>query len=147
MRGLGGFFPPLLLGVFRDSLGAIWPGFVLLALTSFALARVNACVFLPAQEAAEVVLSPQLARVAERLRAGGWATMVAGWLVAAILVGSRNLQHLDAALVIYTFAVVFASWGVAYHYAVWLRLPGEVMTDAIDRRKEPLRSGAANGGV
>jgi MFS transporter, NNP family, nitrate/nitrite transporter len=123
MGGLGGFFPPLLLGVFRDSLGSIWPGFVLLALTSLALARLNARVFLPEQEAAEVVLSPELARMAERLRAGGWATMVAGLLVAAIVVGSRNLQHFDAALVIYTFAVVFASWGVAYHYAVWLQRP------------------------
>ena len=42
MGGLGGFFPPLLLGFFRDRLGAIWPGFVLLALTSLALWRLNA---------------------------------------------------------------------------------------------------------
>jgi len=28
MGGLGGFFPPLLLGILRDRLGAIWPGFV-----------------------------------------------------------------------------------------------------------------------
>ena len=44
MGGLGGFFPPLLLGVFRDRLGAIWPGFALLALTCFALYRLNATV-------------------------------------------------------------------------------------------------------
>jgi len=123
MGGLGGFLPPLLLGGFRDSLGAIWPGFVLLALASLILARVNSRVFLPRQQAAELVLSPELARGAERLRAGGWATMVAGLLVATIVVGSRNLQHFDAALVIYTFAVVFASWGVAYHYWVWLHRP------------------------
>jgi nitrate/nitrite transporter NarK len=123
MGGLGGFFPPLVLGAFRDNLGAIWPGFVLLALSSLALARVNARVFLPRQEAAEIVLSPEMARVAERLRAGGWATMVAALLVAAIVVGSRNLQNFDAALVIYTFAVIFATWGVAYHYAVWLQRP------------------------
>ena len=123
MGGLGGFFPPLLLGVFRDRMGTIWPGFALLALTAFVLSRVNARLFLPGQEAAEVVLPPELARVAERLRAGGWATMVASMLVAAIVVGSRNLQNFDAALVIYTFAVVFASWGVAYHYAVWLQRP------------------------
>ena len=43
--------------------------------------------------------------------------------MAAIVVGSRNLQNFDAALVIYTFAVVFATWGVAYHYAVWLQKP------------------------
>jgi MFS transporter, NNP family, nitrate/nitrite transporter len=123
MGGLGGFFPPLLLGVFRDSLGAIWPGFVLLAVVSLVLARVNARVFLPREEALERSLPPELARAAERLRAGGWATMVASLLVAAIVVGSRNLQNFDAALVIYTFAVVFATWGVAYHYAVWLQRP------------------------
>ncbi len=32
--GLGGFFPPLLLGFFRDRFGVAWPGFGLLALTS-----------------------------------------------------------------------------------------------------------------
>ncbi len=52
MGGLGGFFPPLVLGVFRDSLGAVWPGFVLLSLTAFALYRVNAVMFLPSQSAA-----------------------------------------------------------------------------------------------
>jgi hypothetical protein len=123
MGGLGGFFPPLLLGAFRDSLGAIWPGFLLLAVTSVALARLNSRVFLPREEAEAVALPPDLARGAEQLRAGGWATMTAALLVAAIVVGSRNLQNFDAALVIYTFAVVFASWGVAYHYAVWLQRP------------------------
>src|SRR5262249_10830238 len=71
----------------------------------------------------ELTLPPEFLRVAERLRAGAWATMVAGLLVASIVVGSRKLEHFDAALVIYTFAVVFAAWGVAYHYAVWLQRP------------------------
>jgi hypothetical protein len=44
-------------------------------------------------------------------------------LVAAIVVGSRNLQNFDPALVIYTFAVVSATWGVVYHYNVWLEKP------------------------
>ena len=43
--------------------------------------------------------------------------------MAAIVVGSRNLQNFDPALVIYTFAVVFATWGVVYHYTVWLQKP------------------------
>ena len=30
MGGMGGFFPPLLLGLFRDKLGIVWPGFLLL---------------------------------------------------------------------------------------------------------------------
>ena len=123
MGGLGGFFPPLLLGAFRDSLGVIWPGFVLLALASLLLAWVNARVFVPREEAAEVLVSPELRLLADKLRAGGWATMVSALLVAAIVVGSRNLQNFDAALVVYTFAVVFAAWGVAYHYAVWLQRP------------------------
>jgi len=123
MGGLGGFFPPLLLGAFRDGLGAIWPGFALLGLTSFALYRVNARLFLPQQQAVELELPPRLARAAEQLRAASWATMAAALLVAAIVVGSRNLQNFDAALVVYTFASIFAAWGVAYHYAVWLQRP------------------------
>ena len=39
------------------------------------------------------------------------------------MVGSRNLENFDPALVIYTFAVVFATWGVVYHYNVWLDKP------------------------
>ncbi len=34
--GLGGFFPPLVMGVLKDSIGSFWPGFVLLSF--FALA-------------------------------------------------------------------------------------------------------------
>ena len=82
-----------------------------------ALWRLNARVFLPRQEAAELALPPELrarGRAAARGRLGdAWSTAL---LVAAIVVGSRNLQNFDAALVIYTFAVVFATWGVAYHY-------------------------------
>jgi nitrate reductase gamma subunit len=44
-------------------------------------------------------------------------------LGAAIIIGSRNLQNFDAALVIYTFATIFMVWGVAYHYFVWLEKP------------------------
>ncbi len=49
--------------------------------------------------------------------------MVTGLLVAAIVVGSRNLQNFDPALVIYTFATIFATFGVTYHYMVWLQKP------------------------
>ena len=44
-------------------------------------------------------------------------------LIAAIVLGSRNLQNFDPALVIYTFAIIFATWGVIYHYSVWIRKP------------------------
>src|SRR5690606_2442549 len=40
-----------------------------------------------------------------------------------IAVGSRNLAHFDAALVAYTFATLFAVFGVTYRYAMWLQKP------------------------
>ncbi len=123
MGGLGGFFPPLLLGVFRDRLGTVWPGFVLLAAAAAGLWWLNARVFVPRQEALELALPPELVRTADRLRAGAWATVWTALLVAAIVVGSRNLQNFDPALVVYTFACIFAAWGVAYHYAVWIQKP------------------------
>jgi NNP family nitrate/nitrite transporter-like MFS transporter len=46
MGGLGGFFPPLLLGYFSDHFHTIWPGFALLAATAFALYMLNRGVFL-----------------------------------------------------------------------------------------------------
>jgi MFS transporter, NNP family, nitrate/nitrite transporter len=124
MGGLGGFFPPLVLGFFRDRLGALWPGFGLLALTAAVLWVVNERVFLPRQRAMERGPAMRLpSRLDQQLRAGAWATMATGLLAAAIVVGSRNLQNFDPALVIYTFAVVFATWGIVYHYAVWLNKP------------------------
>jgi MFS transporter, NNP family, nitrate/nitrite transporter len=123
MGGLGGFFPPLLLGQFRDRLGVVWPGFLLLAAMSLVLWWVNRRVFLPRQETLEQALPPELARAADRLRAGAWASFWTAVLAAAIVVGSRNLQNFDPALVIYTFATVFATWGVVYHYWVWIQKP------------------------
>jgi hypothetical protein len=44
-------------------------------------------------------------------------------LALAIVVGSRRLAHFDAALVGYTFATLFAAFGVSYRYAMWLQRP------------------------
>lgn len=44
-------------------------------------------------------------------------------LAVLILVGSRNLAHFDAALVAYTFAVLFATFGLTYRYTMWLSRP------------------------
>jgi hypothetical protein len=63
------------------------------------------------------------ARNSERIRAATWATVVAGSLAILIVVGSRNLAHFDAALVAYTFATLFATFGITYRYAMWLRRP------------------------
>src|SRR6266581_2368364 len=123
MGGLGGFFPPLLLGFFRDHLHAVWPGFALLALLCVVLWRTNAVVFLAKQQTTELSLPASLRRTADRIRAGVTATFFTGLLVAAIVVGSRKLQNFDPALVVYTFATIFATWGVVYHYRVWLDKP------------------------
>jgi MFS transporter, NNP family, nitrate/nitrite transporter len=123
MGGMGGFFPPLLLGLFRERLGAEWPGFFLLAASALALWWANHRVLIPRQEAIEAGLAGGPRRTSDRLRAGAWATLWTALLVAAIVVGSRNLENFDPALVIYTFAVVFAAWGVVYHYNVWLDKP------------------------
>lgn len=123
LGGIGGFFPPLLLGFFRQQFNVIWPGFLLLSGTAVTLWFINRKVFLSRQEQVELRLPAELTRTADRLRAGAWATMWTGILVAAIVVGSRNLETFDAALVVYTFACIFSWWGVTYHYYVWLQKP------------------------
>jgi NNP family nitrate/nitrite transporter-like MFS transporter len=123
MGGMGGFFPPLVLGVFRDRVGVVWPGFILLSIVACLLWWMNSKVFLREEETLAAKLPPELARTADRVRAGAWATLWTGVLVAAIVLGSRNLQNFDPALVIYTFAIIFAAWGVIYHYTVWIRKP------------------------
>jgi hypothetical protein len=52
-----------------------------------------------------------------------WATLFTGALGALIVIGSRSLAHFDAALVGYTFATLFATFGITYRYAMWLRRP------------------------
>ena len=44
-----------------------------------------------------------------------------------IVLGSRRLSHFDAALVGYTFATLFATFGIAYRYAMWLQRPPTAM--------------------
>lgn len=56
-------------------------------------------------------------------RAGIWAVLFASILAVLIVAGSRNLEHFDAALVGYTFATLFATFGITYRYAMWLRRP------------------------
>ena len=123
MGGMGGFFPPLLLGIFRDKLGAVWPGFLLLSGVACLLWWMNARLFLPREVELAAALPPEFIRTADKVRAGAWATLWTGVLIATIVLGSRNLQNFDPALVIYTFAIIFAAWGVIYHYSVWIRKP------------------------
>ena len=44
-------------------------------------------------------------------------------LVAAIYFGSGRLRDFDPALITYTSAVVFATFGIVYRYSVWLQKP------------------------
>jgi nitrate/nitrite transporter NarK len=123
LGGLGGFFPPLLLGVLRDALGVVWPGFLLLSATALLLRYANQRVFHPADvEWRSALADAPRARV-DRLRAGAWAALVTLALAAAIVIGSRRLHHFDAALVAYTFATLFATFGIAYRYAMWIERP------------------------
>ncbi len=50
-----------------------------------------------------------------------------GVLVVLVFVGSRNLQHFDAALFAYLFATLFAVFGIAYRYSMWLQRPPTAM--------------------
>lgn len=63
----------------------------------------------------------------EKVIALAWGIGTAGVLAALIVVGSRNLEHFDAALVGYTFATVFAVFGISYRYAMWLQRPPTLM--------------------
>ena len=60
---------------------------------------------------------------AEKRRAAGWGLVATGALAGLIVLGSRNLAHFDAALVGYTFATLFATFGIVYRYAMWLQRP------------------------
>ncbi|MEO8196742.1 MAG: MFS transporter, partial [Thermoanaerobaculia bacterium] len=53
----------------------------------------------------------------------GWALAATAALAMLIVAGSRNLAHFDAALVAYTFSVLFATFGLTYRYAMWLKRP------------------------
>jgi hypothetical protein len=59
----------------------------------------------------------------EQGRAIGWGLVWSGLLAVAIFVGSRNLRNIDAALVGYTFACLFAAFAIAYRYSIWLQRP------------------------
>lgn len=59
----------------------------------------------------------------EKIRAGAVATGATIVLAGLVVVGSRNLEHFDAALVGYTFATLFAAFGITYRYAMWLQRP------------------------
>lgn len=50
-----------------------------------------------------------------------------GMLSLLVFIGSRDLQHFDAALFAYLFATLFATFGIAYRYSMWLQRPPTAM--------------------
>lgn len=59
----------------------------------------------------------------ESIKATAWGLLFTLALAALIVAGSRNLSHFDAALVGYTFAVLFATFAITYRYSMWLQRP------------------------
>src|SRR5688572_8894829 len=59
----------------------------------------------------------------ETIRAAAWGVLFTCVLAVLIVVGSRDLTHFDAALVGYTFATLFATFGITYRYSMWLQRP------------------------
>src|SRR5436190_1205922 len=59
----------------------------------------------------------------ETIKATAWGLLFTVILAGLIVAGSRNLSHFDAALVGYTFAVLFATFAITYRYAMWLQRP------------------------
>jgi hypothetical protein len=51
------------------------------------------------------------------------ATIAAILAIILVLVGSRNLQNFDPALIAYLIGTVFAIFGIAYRYSVWIQRP------------------------
>jgi len=60
-------------------------------------------------------------------RAAAWAGAAVVAALGLAVVGSGNLRWFDAALVGYLFGTLFAIFGVAYRYLVWLKRPPTAM--------------------
>ena len=72
---------------------------------------------------AKKILKDRIVMKREVVKSVVWALIVAVLLGVAIIVGSRNLSRFDSALVAYTFASLFAAFGLTYRYAMWLQRP------------------------
>jgi hypothetical protein len=63
----------------------------------------------------------------EHLKANLWAFLVTAVTARLIVLGSRNLANFDAALIGYTFATLFAVFGITRRYTIWLQRPPTAM--------------------
>lgn len=133
MGGLGGFFPPLVLGVIKTETGAYDLGFVLLSVFCFLCLALTWAAFLrkpkgrsfpdPARSA-DGAEPPVQQLDPKALRYGLLAALLT---VAIIYFGSGSLKHFDPALIAYTSACIFAAFGIVYRHAVWLQRPPTAM--------------------
>ena len=125
LGGLGGFFPPLLLGVFRDRLGVH-----LARLPPAVRDRAAAARREPARVPARATShgrsrcrSPRARRSSGSGPARGPALVDGRAWRRPSSSARATSQHFDAALVGYTFATLFAAFGISYRYAMWLHRP------------------------
>lgn len=85
----------------------------------------------------------------ESIRAATYGAIAMLCLVGLIVLGSRKLSHFDAALVGYTFASLFALFGIVYRYSMWLQRPPTAMywrrgrQAFFERRSQPRNIGLA----
>jgi hypothetical protein len=63
----------------------------------------------------------------DKVKATAWGIIATVGLSVLILLGSRRLLDFDAALVGYTFATLFATFGISYRYSMWLQRPPTAM--------------------
>lgn len=81
----------------------------------------------------------------ERQKATICGLLVTSFLAGLIVLGSRNLVDFDAALTCYTFATLFAAFGVTYRCVLWLHRPPTALycrrgIQLLFRRGQRLRS-------
>lgn len=125
MGGLGGFFPPLLMGLFRDRLGTYTPGFTLLAAAA-AAAWLLVPALSPPPAPWRLPRTDEAAARLERLfleRATAGAILVVGGLALAVYLGSGRLLHFDPALYGYAVATLVATFGLVLRVTAWLMRP------------------------
>ena len=76
-------------------------------------------------------------------RAAGWSAALVIVVLVVAIVGSGQLRWFDAALVGYLFGTLFAIFGVAYRYLIWLKRPPTAMLNR--RGWESFRARGARG--
>ncbi|MFZ5825155.1 MAG: MFS transporter [Bacillota bacterium] len=133
MGGLGGFFPPLVMGALRDRLGTYTPAFALLAafaavgwLLVGALEEKPAPWRRPREQEALLKLERAFAS-----RAAMNAFIVTAVLMMLVYLGTDRLHHFDPALYGYAVATAVAIIGMTIRLTAWYMRPA---TRAIARR-------------